>query len=150
MAKFIMTAADAEALGFNRTILVELPEWQFRNVISSWLEATMRNYTETSETKLMLHDTIEELELALPDKDAPEPTGQKPDSANWDVEVATFKAYLTEMLGRAENTVSTEALRARMWSAFLPTAIEFWTLSGVLERIAAVVAEPDENQGDQE
>ena len=65
-------------------------------------------------------------------------------------EVEEFKRYLTEMLGRADNTVSTENLRAAMWTRFLPEAIRFWTLAGVLERIADQIKEPSEDTADED
>jgi hypothetical protein len=61
-------------------------------------------------------------------------------------EVVEFKRYLNEMLARAENTVSTENLRAAMWTRFLPEAVSFWTLAGVLERIADHIKEPSEDE----
>lgn len=60
-------------------------------------------------------------------------------------EVDEFKRYLTEMLERASKTVSTESLRAQMWARFLPEAISFWTLSGVLERIAEQIKPKDDS-----
>lgn len=59
-------------------------------------------------------------------------------------EVGEFKRYLAEMLDSAERTVSTENLRAQMWAHFLPEAIRFWTVAGVLERIADHIKEPSE------
>lgn len=58
-------------------------------------------------------------------------------------DVEEFKAYLTEMLGRADNTVSTANMRAQMWGRFLPAALEFWGMAGVLERIADHVRDVD-------
>jgi hypothetical protein len=62
-----------------------------------------------------------------------------------------FKAYLTEMLRRAEGSpASSETLQARMWQHFLPAALSLYTTAGVLEQIAAAIAEPSADEEDDE
>jgi len=62
-----------------------------------------------------------------------------------------FKAYLTEMLLRAEaSPASSETLQARMWQHFLPAALSLYTTAGVLERIATAISEPVADENDDE
>jgi hypothetical protein len=65
-------------------------------------------------------------------------------------DIEAFKAYLTEMLGYADKTVTVEGLGARIWLHFLPHALSLYTTAGVLERIASEIAEPSEGDQDED
>lgn len=67
--------------------------------------------------------------------------------------IEELRAYLDQMLVRAAayNTpANIESMCARMWKEFTPHALSFWTTSGVLEHIAAVLSPPAEDDDEED
>jgi hypothetical protein len=66
--------------------------------------------------------------------------------------IEEFRSYLAEMSARADtvNRGGWEPMCAQMWKQFLPHAIHFWTVAGVLNQIADTIDPPkeDNDEGD--
>jgi hypothetical protein len=65
-----------------------------------------------------------------------------------------FKNYLSEMNARADfiagqgwpEATNVESICAQMWVQFLPHAVKFWTVAGMLNQIADCLEPPVEDK----